>query len=78
MKNLYICLFSLTLCFTGSVYAQKNILQDQFKNNLQKDETIRTGESGSEAMSNAGDNILKIPFLSCLCTQSHPVMQQKN
>jgi hypothetical protein len=77
MKNLYICLFSLALCFTGSLNAQKNVLQDHFKNNLQKDEITRTGESVSEAMSNAGDNILKIPFLS-LCTQSHPVMQQKN
>jgi uncharacterized protein YxeA len=63
MKNLYICLFSLALCISGSVYAQKNILQDQFKNNLQKDEITRMGESVSEAMSNTGNYILKTPFL---------------
>jgi hypothetical protein len=42
MKNLFIYLFSWALCISGSVYAQKNVLQNHFKNNLQKDEITRS------------------------------------
>ena len=42
MKYFFIYLFSLALCFPGSVNAQKNILQDHFNNNLQKDEITRS------------------------------------
>nr|MBF6629120.1 alpha-L-rhamnosidase [Proteiniphilum sp.] len=42
MKNIFIYLFSLALCFSGSLHAQKNVLQDHFKNNLHKDEITRS------------------------------------
>jgi hypothetical protein len=42
MKNFFICLYSLALCISGSVYAQKNVLQEHFKNNLLKDEITRS------------------------------------
>ena len=42
MKNIFIYFFSLALCFSVSLNAQKNILQDHFKDNLQKDEITRS------------------------------------
>src|SRR5690554_4539346 len=42
MKNIFIYLFSLTLCFSGGVNAQTNLLQDHFKENLLKDEITRS------------------------------------
>ncbi|MDD4578486.1 MAG: alpha-L-rhamnosidase C-terminal domain-containing protein [Anaerolineaceae bacterium] len=42
MKNVFIYLFSLALCFSGSMHAQNNLLHDHFNNNLQKDEITRS------------------------------------
>ncbi|MDD4107303.1 MAG: alpha-L-rhamnosidase C-terminal domain-containing protein [Prolixibacteraceae bacterium] len=42
MKNIYLHLISLTLCFSGNMYAQKNILHDQFRDHLQKDVITRS------------------------------------
>jgi len=42
MKNFFIYLFLLALGYAGSLNAQKNVLQDHFKNNLQKDEITRS------------------------------------
>lgn len=41
MKRLFIC-FSLSLLFTGSILAQKNVLTETFRNNLEKDEITRS------------------------------------
>ena len=41
MKQFFIT-FSLTLLFTGSIHAQKNVLTENFRNNLDKDEITRS------------------------------------
>ena len=41
MKHFFISL-SLALLFTGSVYSQKNVLTENFRNNLDKDEITRS------------------------------------
>lgn len=42
MKNFFIYLFLLTLGYAGSLNAQKNVLQDHFKNNLLNDKITRS------------------------------------
>ncbi len=42
MKNFFIYLFLLALGYAGSLNAQKNVLQDHFKNNLLTDEITRS------------------------------------
>lgn len=41
MKNIFITL-SFALLFTGSIHAQKNVLTENFRNNLDKDEITRS------------------------------------